>query len=120
MTEDVNFVQRARREKLDQLVARGIQPFAYSYRPSHDCSAALAAMPDASEEGPPVRLAGRLVSWRAHGKTAFAHLADESGRLQLYFRKDALGDDAFAALDLLDIGDVCGVEGHCSERGLVK
>ncbi len=109
--EDLNFVQKARRDKLDQLVARGIAPFAYSYKRSHDAAAALAALPTGMEEGPSVRVAGRLVAWRAHGKTAFAHLADESGRIQLYFKKDIVGDDAFAVLELLDIGDVIGVEG---------
>src|SRR5690606_25573768 len=49
--------------------------------------------------------------WRGHGKTAFAHIEDASGRLQLYFRKDALGEDAFALLELLDLGDWIGVEG---------
>jgi lysyl-tRNA synthetase, class II len=61
--------------------------------------------------GVSVRVAGRLVAWRGHGKTAFAHLADGSGRIQLYFRKDELGDATFARLDLFDIGDVVGVSG---------
>ena len=50
-------------------------------------------------------------AWRAHGKSAFAHLEDASGRIQLYFRKDVLGDASFADLDLLDLGDWLGVEG---------
>ena len=48
---------------------------------------------DASDEGETVRVAGRIVAWRAHGKTTFAHIADDSGRIQLYFKKDQLGDD---------------------------
>ena len=111
MTDDLNFVLKARREKLEQLIARGIAPFGYGYRKTHDAAAAIAALPPNVEEGPSVRIAGRIVAWRAHGKTTFAHVADESGRIQLYFRKDALGDDSFGALDLLDIGDVLGVEG---------
>ena len=111
MTEDLNFVQRARREKLDQLVARGIAPFAYHFDRSQKTSDAVSSVGEDVEEGPRVHLAGRLVAWRAHGKTAFAHLADESGRIQLYFRKDALGDDSWSALELLDIGDVIGVAG---------
>ena len=110
MTEDLNFVQKARREKLDQLVARGLQPYAYRFDRTHRASAAVASLGDGVEEGPTVRVAGRLVAWRAHGKTAFAHVADDSGRIQVYFRKDALGD-AFDALELLDIGDVVGLEG---------
>ena len=64
-----------------------------------------------AEEGPPVRVGGRLVAWRGHGKTAFAHVADESGRIQLYFKKDQLGEDLYTLLDLFDIGDVIGVAG---------
>ena len=62
MTDDLNFVQKARREKLDQLVARGIAPYAYSFHKTHDAAAAVAALPDGAEEGPSVRVAGRLVS----------------------------------------------------------
>src|SRR6185369_8962770 len=58
-----------------------------------------------------VRVAGRIVAWRPHGKTIFAHIADQWSRLQLYFRRDELGDQVFALLDLLDIGDVIGIEG---------
>jgi len=109
--DDLNFVQKARREKLDQLIARGITPFGYGYKRTHDAAAAIAALGAGAEEGPSVRVAGRLVAWRGHGKTAFAHLADESGRIQLYFKKDVVGEEAFAVLELLDIGDVVGVEG---------
>ena len=117
MTDALNFVQLARREKLEALVNAGVTPFAYSFDRSHAAAAAVAAMPAPDPtapddaRGPTVRVAGRLVTWRGHGKTAFAHLADGSGRIQLYFRKDDLGDDVFARLDLFDIGDVVGVAG---------
>ena len=111
MSEDLNFVQRARREKLDALVASGVAPFAYSYERTHLATDATAALPDGVEEGPVVHVAGRLVAWRGHGKTAFAHLADSSGRIQLYFRRDELGEEVFAQLGLFDIGDVIGVSG---------
>ena len=111
--DELNFVRKARREKLAALEARGVAPFAYAFDRTHATTEAVAAFGDRSsdEEGPSVRIAGRLVAWRGHGKTAFAHLADEGGRLQLYFRRDVLGDDAFAVLELLDIGDVVGIEG---------
>jgi lysyl-tRNA synthetase class 2 len=112
-TDDLNAVLRARRAKLDQLAERGIAPFAYRYERTHDARSAIAALGDVTGDapGPDVRVAGRLVAWRAHGKTTFAHVADRSGRLQLYFRQDELGDEAYTALDLLDLGDVIGVEG---------
>ncbi|MEX2179423.1 MAG: lysine--tRNA ligase [Gemmatimonadaceae bacterium] len=110
--EDLNFVQKARRDKLEQLSARGIAPYGYRFERSHAAGQAAAALPAGQEEGDAVQVAGRLVAWRGHGKTAFAHLADESGRIQLYFKRDVLGDDAFATLELLDVGDIVGVHGQ--------
>ena len=109
MSEDLNFVMRARREKLDALAALGVAPFAYGFTRTHSATEALADAGDA-EEGPVVQLAGRIVAWRAHGKTTFAHVADQSGRIQLYFRKDTLGD-RYAIVEHLDLGDIIGVAG---------
>jgi lysyl-tRNA synthetase, class II len=114
VSEDIDHVRLARREKLEALIARGVCPFAYSYERTHLAAEALAAVPGTlagDELGPTVRVAGRIVAWRAHGKTAFAHLADPSGRIQLYFRRDELGPELFAVLELLDIGDIIGAEG---------
>ena len=114
--EDLNFVMQARRDKLDALIAKGIAPFAYGFERSHTASAAVALMPAAvageeHAEGPTVRVAGRIVAWRAHGKTTFAHLMDPSGRVQLYFKKDQIGEATYALLDAFDLGDVIGVSG---------
>jgi lysyl-tRNA synthetase class 2 len=112
VTDELNFLMAARREKLDAMRAAGIEPFAYRFVRSNTAEEAVALAP-ADESGAPsasVSVAGRIVSMRAHGKTAFAHLADASGRIQLYFRRDEIGD-AFSHLGLLDIGDVVGVSG---------
>ncbi len=109
--DDLNYVMQARRDKLDALVAAGIPPFAYRFERSHLASEAVAALPDGAEEGLSVAVAGRLVAWRAHGKSTFAHLADPSGRVQLYFKKDTLGEAAYAVLDHFDLGDHVGVHG---------
>ena len=114
MSEELNFVLQARREKLAALEASGVAPFAYAFDRTHSATDALAAMPaDAPEnaQGPVVRVAGRLTSWRGQGKTAFAHLADMSGRIQLYFKRDIIGDERFALLRQLDLSDVVGVSG---------
>jgi lysyl-tRNA synthetase class 2 len=112
VTEDLNFVQKARREKLESLIEAGTPPFAYHFDRSHQATEALALYPEGQEsDGEVVRLAGRLVSWRSAGKTAFAHLADSSGRIQLYFRRDVLGDEPFALMKHFDLGDIIGVEG---------
>ena len=110
--EDLHFVLRARREKLARLVELGVPPYGYRYDRTHDAAAAVAALgASAAEAAEPVRVAGRIVSWRAQGKTTFGHLSDQSGRIQLYFRRDAVGEDRYAVLDLLDLGDVIGVSG---------
>jgi lysyl-tRNA synthetase, class II len=112
VTDELNFVQRARREKLDALTERGIPPFAYGFDRTHVASEAVRLLaPEQHEEGEVVRVAGRIVAWRAHGKTTFAHIADDSGRIQLYFKKDQLGEACYGTLELFDIGDVIGVSG---------
>jgi lysyl-tRNA synthetase class 2 len=105
----VSFVEAARREKLAELVRRGVVPFAYRFERTTDARAAAAGFRE-GDEGTH-RLAGRLVAMRPHGKTTFAHLEDASGRLQLYFKRDHLGEDAYGLIELLDLGDVVGVEG---------
>jgi lysyl-tRNA synthetase class 2 len=116
-SEELNFVLQARREKLARLEERGIVPFAYRFDRSHTVAEALHAPVEgeggvAEGHGEVIRVAGRLVAWRAHGKTTFAHLADQSGRLQLYFRKDALGEERYSVLELFDIGDFVGASGR--------
>ena len=110
MSTEENFVLKARRDKHDALVERGIAPYAYGFARTHTAAAAIAALGSA-DEGERVSVAGRIVAWRGQGKTSFAHLADDSGRIQLYFRKDDLGEEMFETLKLFDIGDVIGVTG---------
>jgi len=112
VSEDINFVQKARREKLDALIEKGKPPFAYRFDRTHLAAQALGLYPEGQEsDGEIVRLAGRIVSWRSAGKTAFDHLADASGKIQLYFRRDALGDELFELTKYFDLGDIVGVEG---------
>lgn len=116
---ELNFVMQARRAKLEKLRSAGIEPFAYSFNRSHTSAEAVDALVahegkggDPHVDTPVVSIAGRLVSWRAQGKTAFAHLMDMEGRVQLYFRRDELGDSTFATLSDYDLGDWVGVTGH--------
>ncbi|MDQ6736705.1 MAG: OB-fold nucleic acid binding domain-containing protein, partial [Gemmatimonadota bacterium] len=112
MSDELNFVMAARREKMEAMRAVGIEPFAYSFDRTHTASEAVALAPadQTGESDVKVRAAGRVVSIRGHGKTVFAHLADASGRVQLYFRRDDIGE-AFTRLDFVDIGDFIGVSG---------
>ncbi len=110
MSEELNFVLQARREKLEALEASGVAPYAYAFDRQHSAAQAQTLMRD-GEEGPAVSLAGRIVAWRSHGKTTFAHLADSTGKVQLYFKKDQLGDASYATLAHFDLGDIIGVHG---------
>ncbi len=110
---DLTQVLRDRREKLDKLAALGVPAFAYRFEGRGTVTDALARSAgveagQASDER--ASIAGRLISKRGHGKTMFAHLADETGRMQVYFRKDELGE-AWPMIELLDLGDVVGVRG---------
>jgi len=120
MTEELNQVMRVRREKLDLLRERGIEPFGYAFarthttRQAHDLFQEEEKRPSLDEDGlgSSARIGGRLVSFRGHGKTAFGHVEDGAGSIQVYFRRDVLGDEAFGTItDLVDLGDWIGVEG---------
>jgi lysyl-tRNA synthetase class 2 len=105
---------RDRWAKLVRLRELGVEPYAYSWDSSHDLSGALAARSE-EEEGPTVRVAGRIESLRDMGKSAFLHLADRSGRLQAYFRRQDLPAADVELLELLDLGDWIGIEGPLFE-----
>jgi lysyl-tRNA synthetase class 2 len=103
---------RDRFAKLARLEALGVDPYAYSFDRTHTLQEALAAYEDdQGEEGPPVSVAGRLISYRDLGGSAFGHLGDRSGRLQVYFKRDVLTDVDADLLELLDLGDWVGVRG---------
>ncbi|MFW6192769.1 MAG: lysine--tRNA ligase [Gemmatimonadota bacterium] len=104
---------RDRYATLQGLRARGVEPYGYGFRRSHTLDEALALYPDDREEGdgPGVRVAGRVRSFRDLGGSAFAHLEDRSGRLQVYLKRDLLDEEAEALMDDLDLGDWVGVEG---------
>ena len=104
-----SFVEEARREKLALLRKRGIEPFQYSYRRTH--SARSASELDV-EDQPTVRLSGRIVALRPHGKTTFGHLTDQTGKVQFYVRRDEVGEDIYELLKLLDLGDFVGLKGY--------
>ena len=104
-----SFVEAARREKLAELVKRGVVPFAYRYDRTGPAAAALERFRD--DDATVHRLAGRLVLLRPMGKTTFGHLEDGSGRIQLYFKVDEVGAAAYELVKLLDLGDIVGVEG---------
>jgi len=112
---DENELIRLRREKLDALRARGTDPFGGRYPVTHwarDLAERLGNANDEELKGfGPASLAGRVVAIRHHGKTCFAHLMDQTGRIQLYARADGLGDEYVRFVEL-DTGDFVGVTGE--------
>ncbi len=103
---------RDRFAKLAELEKLGIAPYAYRFERSHTLAEALDLYDEADEEeSPRIRVAGRILSYRDLGGSAFAHLGERSGRLQVYFKRDLLEDGGQSLLDLLDLGDWIGVTG---------
>ena len=107
---DLNDQMLVRRDKLAQYEADGIYPFGQRFVVQHKALQIKDEFRDF--DGQPVVLAGRLMTIRSHGKTAFANLRDLSGDIQVYFRQDVMGEDAYKYVKMLDMGDLVGVEGH--------
>lgn len=108
--EDINELMKIRREKLNQLKELGVQPYAYIFDRTHFAQDILSDFE--SFEGKSVSIGGRLMAIRGHGKAAFAHLVDSTGRIQFYIRQDDVGEQTFEVFKLLDIGDVIGIRGE--------
>lgn len=103
---DDSELKRIRKEKIEKIKELGWNPYGATYSKTHSVLDALKNI------GKKIKTAGRLFSFREHGNIAFADLRDETGKIQLFFKKDLLGQDQFRNLKLLDIGDFIGVEGE--------
>ena len=97
-----------RLDKMNRLAALGFKPFGEAFARTGRNAEIRAAF----AEHLPVRMAGRVTSYRTMGKSIFADINDGSGRFQVYVKKDAIGDAAFEAFQLLDLGDHVGIEGE--------
>lgn len=99
---------------MEEFRSKGMEPFPYSYTRTHTAAQILEKYQDIKEgeESPEeVSIAGRVVLKRGHGKAAFAHLQDQSGRIQIYGKLDVLGEKNYELYQKLDIGDIIGVRG---------
>ena len=105
-----------RRQKLADLCEAGHNPFEITKYAQDAYSADLknefADLPAEAETRKIVSLAGRMMSKRIMGKASFAHLRDQKGDIQIFVKRDLLGDEAYAAFKKLDIGDIIGVKGE--------
>ena len=98
-------LREERLKKLEKIRELGMNPYPSSYEKKQMIEQVR------EMEGKTVKTAGKLFSFRTHGNIAFADLKDESGKIQLFFKKDTLGEETYKRLSLLDIGDYIGVEG---------
>ena len=108
--QDLNEILRLRREKLANMKAAGNDPFAIT---KFDFDSNSTEIKENFEEfeGKTVKIAGRIMARRIMGKASFVGIADSTGKIQLYVRRDDVGEDVYAAFKKWDIGDIIGVEG---------
>ena len=100
-----------RRGKLEKIAELGFEPYGGRFDWTHHTNDILADAEALEKSEEHVKLAGRIMIIRGHGKTAFCKLRDEKGDIQLYFRKDALDEKEWSLFKLVDMGDILGVEG---------
>lgn len=108
LNQELGVLIKRRYEELAELKQKGIEPYAYSFEIDTDTDDIKSSFKE--EEKRKVRIAGRIMTVRRMGKASFAHIQDHMGKIQIYLKKDDLGD-FYDIFKLLDIGDIIGVEG---------
>ncbi len=112
--EESSDLMHQRREKLEEIRTLGVNPYPYQYLPNYTTLAIhqqFEAIQETPDETRPVRIAGRIMTKREHGKTSFAHLQDHKGQIQIYVRQNLVGEGAYQIYKKLDVGDIIGVAG---------
>lgn len=114
--EELSELLLQRRRKVNSLWESGINPYPNDFKPRHTSEDLLTAYGhvETIAENPDevFVVAGRIMARRSFGKAAFIQIRDRKGSLQVYVKKDSLGEEAFASFETLDIGDIVGVKGH--------
>lgn len=110
MSSRLERITSQRLESLNRIREKGIDPYPHCYHPSHTVKEAVALF-ERGEKGENISLAGRIMARRSMGKMTFADIRDGSGKIQLCFRYDILGEQNFRLLNEIDIGDIIGAEG---------
>jgi lysyl-tRNA synthetase class 2 len=110
-TTDVNELIKVRLEKLEELKAKGINPFGDKFEPTHHAQEILDKAQEFIDSQEEVVVAGRLMAKRGHGKAGFANLQDVSGQIQIYSRLNDVGEENHDLFKKADIGDILGVRG---------
>lgn len=108
---DLNEQMQVRLDKMHKIEEKGWKPFGYRYEYTHRSGDVKEQFEVLSEAETEVKLAGRVMAIRGHGKTCFMDMQDTDGRIQVYVRKDVLGEENYALIKMMDIGDTVGVTG---------
>lgn len=108
---DLNEQVQNRIEKTHKIEEHGWLPFGRRFLWTHHAADVNEQFDELAEKETEVKMAGRLMAIRGHGKTCFMDMQDRTGRLQVYVRKDVIGEENYALIKLLDLGDTVGVTG---------
>ncbi|WP_035322226.1 lysine--tRNA ligase [Peribacillus kribbensis] len=116
VSEEINDQLRVRREKMQDMLDHGVDPFGKRYERTHLAEEILREYDGASKEeldenNIEVTIAGRIMTKRGKGKAGFAHLQDLTGQIQIYVRQDAIGEEKYDIFNSVDLGDLVGVTG---------
>lgn len=114
--DELNDQLLVRRQKMTSISESGLDPFGGRFERTHLSEEVRSefdaiSKEDLEEQGHEVTIAGRIMTKRGKGKAGFAHLQDFSGQIQIYVRKDAIGEDAYHLFDTADLGDIIGITG---------
>lgn len=109
--KELNEQMQVRINKMHQIEEHGWKPFGHKFEVTNYSADINQNFEELAANETVVRVAGRIMAIRGHGKTCFMDMQDKDGRIQLYVRKDAIGEEKYALIKLLDIGDIIGVSG---------
>lgn len=108
---EINEQMQVRIDKMHKIEEHGWKPFGYRFLYTHRAADIAAQFDELSEKETEVKMAGRIMAIRGHGKTCFMDMQDKTGRIQVYVRKDVIGEENYALIKLMDIGDTIGITG---------
>lgn len=114
--EELNDQLRVRRDKMNSLREKGMDPFGKRFERSHLTNQLISEFGELEKEeieakNVSVKIAGRIMTKRGKGKAGFAHIQDLNGQIQIYVRQDAVGEEQYEIFDTADLGDIVGIEG---------
>jgi len=111
LNEELNDQMQRRREEYNELLAMGVNPYPYAFDVTACAADILATFVDNAPRNT-VSIAGRIMTIRRMGKASFAHILDHTGKIQVYLKRDEIGEEVYDSFKLLDIGDIIGIQGY--------